>query len=59
MEDEDRTDLVVRIRDGRISMSDGLMSDDDQNNGYNTANLPTGKVSMPAQSQVRETFSVR
>ncbi len=51
LKDEDGTDLVVRIRDRRISMSDGLISDEDQSIGYNTANLPTGEVFIAAHEE--------
>jgi leucyl aminopeptidase (aminopeptidase T) len=48
LKDDEGTDLVVRIRDRRISMSDGLISEEDQMIGYNTANLPTGEVFIAA-----------
>jgi len=54
LQDKDGTDLVVGIRDRRISMSDGLISEEDQKIGYNTANLPTGEVFIAAHEQMGE-----
>jgi aminopeptidase len=52
LQDGNGTDLVVGIRDRRISMSDGLISDEDQKIGYNTANLPTGEVFVAAHENL-------
>ena len=54
LQDKDGTDLFVDIRDRRISMSDGLISEEDQKIGYNTANLPTGEVFIAAHEDVGE-----
>jgi len=54
LQDKDGTDLIVGIRDRRISMSDGLISEEDQKIGYNTANLPTGEVFIAAHEQMGE-----
>ena len=52
LEDANGTDLQLHIRDRRISMSDGLISEEDQSIGYNTANLPTGEVFTAAHEDV-------
>jgi aminopeptidase len=52
LKDADGTDLTVHIRGRRISMSDGLISEEDQKIGYNTANLPTGEVFIAAHEEI-------
>jgi len=54
LQDRDGTDLIVGIRERRISMSDGLISDEDRSIGYNTANLPTGEVFIAAHEEFGE-----
>jgi len=54
LQDKDGTDLIVGVRDRRISMSDGLISEEDQKIGYNTANLPTGEVFIAAHEEIGE-----
>lgn len=54
LKDSQGTDLIVRIKDRRISMSDGLISEEDQKIGYNTANLPTGEVFIAAHEDFGE-----
>lgn len=48
------TDLIVYITGRRISKSDGLISEEDQKIGYNTANLPTGEVFIAAHEEIGE-----